>query len=337
MGQYDPQVRVGTSGTGAALGRNYATNAATAGRVLTSQGDDLPPVWATPAPGVLPVSRVLFVDAVNSPGATADGTLAAPYPTLQAAINATVVRGWHEVQLQIAMATYPDPVAIPSTIWNISLVGWNAGTVPIDPVPVLGGDITFTTGGGLANGLQIVDCIVTAAHIATAQRAQDMFVSLVRTNCAATITAENLELSQTESTQHGAVTGQTTLVTHWDGYSWAASLKTGTAYSPPGYSREFLDAGHDVYSRSLTINGLAIGATGFVTMAVSTGAFVRAGDHAQVRVNDPAIQDFICGIHGVGPGSVTCWITNLSRVSTNFAEGIQLLIHHNDMIAEPAP
>jgi hypothetical protein len=114
-------------------------------------------------------------------------------------------------------------------------------------------------------------------------------------------------------------------------------LQVAPTIAPPGFTRQFLDAGHDTYNRALTINGLAIGTTGFVTMAVSTGVFVRTEDQAQVKVLDPAIQDFICGVHGVGPGSVTCWITNLSRVSTNFNEAIQLLIHHNDMIAEPAP
>lgn len=331
MGLYDPQMRVGTSGTGTAKAKNYATNAATAGRVLTSQGDELPPLWAAPAGGVRPIARTLVVDAVNF-SATPDGSFGAPYQTCQGAINAAVAGGANFIQLLIAPSTYADPINIPNGI-DVTFHGWDEFASP-----VLGGDITIVGGIGSSNSMQFTNCLITATNITAANPAtQDISLEFHGTFNSANVTGFNVNLFYRWSTQGGNVLANGGLFTSWDGFSWARTLQGGPTIAPPGYGRQFLDAGHDIYSRSLTINGLAIGATGFVTMPISTGAYVRAGDHAQIRVNDPAIQDFICGVHGVGPGSVTAWITNLSRGSTNFAEGIQVLIHHNDMIAEPAP
>ncbi len=333
MGLLDPQMRVGTSGTSPALGRNYATNAATAGRVLTSQGDNLPPIWAAGGGGVKPVERVLFVDQVNF-GAPADGTLGAPFATIQAAINHAAGLLWDVVQLQIATGVYADPVNIPQVINSTSFVSWDPSQAA---GPVLGGDITVTADPLLASIVSIVGCTVSAANITTANPAtQDLTLLLLDTFQGAALNANNLYVEMFHTEQAGNISGTASVFTVWDGFSWARTLQANPVISP-GYSRLFLDAGHDTYNRALAVNGLAIGTTAFVTMAVSTGAFVRTEDQAQVKVVDPAIQDFICGVHGVGPGSVTCWITNLSRVSTNFNEAIQLLIHHNNMVAEPAP
>jgi hypothetical protein len=334
MGLQDPQMRVGTSGTSPALGRNYATNAATAGRVLTSQGDNLPPLWAAPGGGgVKPVERVLFVDAVNF-GAVPDGTLSAPFATIQAAINFAAGLLWDTVQLQLATAVYADPVNIPQVLTYTSLVSWDTSQ---NVGPVLGGDITVTADPLLASVLSIIGCDVSAANIATANPAtQDLTLLLSSTFQGAAVNANNVYIELFHSEHGGNISGTASVFTAWDGWSWARTLQANPVISP-GYSRLFLDAGHDTYNRSLVVNGLAIGNTAFVTMAVSTGAFVRTEDQAQVKVVDPAIQDFICGVHGVGPGSVTCWIRNLSRVSTNFNEAIQILIHHNNMVAEPAP
>lgn len=331
MGLYDPQMRISTSGTGVAKGKNYATNAATAGRVLTSQGDELPPLWAAPPAGVRPIAQTYVVDAVNF-SATPDGTFAAPYQTCQAAINAAVALGLSFIQLLIAPATYADPINIPSGI-DVTFHGWDEFASP-----VLGGDITIVGGIGSSNLMQFTNCLITATNITAANPAtQDISLEFHGTFNSANVTGFNVILTYRWSTQGGNVLANGGLNTSWDGFSWARTLNIDPTIAPPGYARSFFDSGHDIYRRAMTINGLAIGTTGFVTMAISTGAFVRTEDHAQVKVIDPAIQDFICGVHGVGPGSVTVWITNLSRVSTNFNEAVEVLIHHNDMIAEPAP
>lgn len=329
MGLYDPQMRVSTSGTGAALGRNYATNAATAGRVLTSQGDNLAPQWATPAPGVAPIAQTLVVDAVNF-SATPTGTLAAPYQTIQAAINRAVALGWVFVQLLIAPATYADPVAIPLGL-AVTFHGWD----PNAPA-TLGGDITITGGIGSSDAVVFTNCLITAANIAAANPAtQDINLTFDNSFNSAAITTFNALLFYFTSTQGGNITANGGLTISWDGYSWARTLQVAPAIVPAAYTRQFFDAGHDTYRRALVANGVVIGTTVFVDMVVP--AYVRADDLVQIQTVDPSVRDFICGIHGADAGSVVAWITNLSRVSTNFNDAIVLLVHHEAMVAEPPP
>lgn len=328
------RLRVSTSGTGG-VSDDYANGAPTVGQLLTSGGAGNPPTWGAAPAGVRPVNRVLFVDAINSPGVGSTGTLAAPFQTLQQAINQAVVNGWDTVQLQIASATYAAPVAIPVTLTQVSLVGWDDLEVPI-----LGGDITYTTDPlGLTGTLQISKCIVTAANIRTANVAtQSLNVQLRTCSNSAAVAANNLLIDLIGSTQVGNATGTTGLFTLWDDYSWATTLAVAPTFAP-AYSRQFRGSGHDTYARALVANGVplfpAVGSTVFVNMAVP--AYVRADDVAEIIVLDPTIQDFICGVHGTAAGVVTAWITNLSRVSTNFAEAIKLLIHHETMQAEPPP
>ncbi len=320
------RLRVSTSGTGA-LSDDYANGAPTAGLQLTSGGPGLPPTWGPS--GAALVNRVLFVDAVNSPGLTANGTLAAPYATIQQAINHAVALGWTEVQVQLAFATYADAVAIPATLFSTSIVGWNpVGPTAADPVPIIGGDITLTTGGGLSNGIHLANCWVTAANIHTSNRGEDMFVSLVRTICAATITAENLEIEQSDSNVTGDVTGQSSLIARFDGPSWAASVNAGNLYSPAGYTRTFADTGANVAFFDLTANGVAIGTTVFVAVAE---ADTRAGDFAVLQKVAPVAVDYLAGFDHTAAGQLFFWLTNLSRASTNFAEPCSVLIFHQTM------
>ena len=322
------RLRVSTSGT-AANSEDYANGTPTAGRILYSGGAGAAPTWAAPPAGVAPIAQTLVVDAVNF-SATPDGTLAAPYQTPQQAITRAVALGWTFVQILLAPGTYAGAIAIPNGL-AVTFHGWDADTPTL-----LGGDITITGGVGSFDLVAFSNIQITAANIATAAPNQDIGLQFHNCANAAIVAGFNVYIWLNESSQDGnVIAGGGTLISY-DGFSWARTLQSNPVL-PAGYTRQFLDAGHDVYARALAINGLAIGATGFVTMAVSTGAFVRTADQASVKVVDPAVQDFICGVHGVGVGTVTCWITNLSRVSTNFNEAIELLIHHADMIPEPAP
>lgn len=278
------------------------------------------------------IHQTLFVDAVNF-AAAGDGSLMKPFQTLQAAINYAVAQAWTAVQLLIAPATYAAAVAVPDGL-AVVFQGWDncqqAGQV------VLGGDITVVGGVGSNGTVGFSNVVITAATISTVNPAtQDMWVSLQNTFCSAQIIAFNLTIEAKQSTIGADATANGGCTMRWDGASWAYTLQT-TPVFPPGTNHLFFDAGHDTYQRSLTVNGVAIGTTAFVPMAVPT--LVGQNDRVAIQVDDPAVQDFICGIHGVGvAGTVTAWITNLSRVSTNFNEAISLLIHHEQMVAEPAP
>lgn len=321
------RLRVSTSGT-AARSDDYADGVATAGRLLTSGGPGAVPTWAAPVAGVAPVAQTFFVDAVNF-AAVPTGTLGAPYQTLQQAINQAVANAWTFVQIIIAPATYIDPVAIPVGL-QIAFAGWSQNAPAI-----LSGDVTIVGGIGSSDQVTFENCVILAANITAADPlTQDIDLNFYASECFAAISGFNILCDWRASTQGGNINAGGGLTTSWDDWSWSHTLNSAPVFTVAGaYNRNFWGSGHDTFPTTLTINGLAIGATGFVDLVVP--AYTRIDDRAQIQVDDPAVRDFTCGVHGVAAGIVTAWITNLSRVSTNFADDVLLTIHHEDMIEEP--
>lgn len=277
------------------------------------------------------VTGVLFVDRALGT-ATGNGSLGAPYQTIQQAVTAAVALLLVEVVIKAAPGVYDGVVVIPNTL-SVSVVGWG----PVEDTFGLGntqltGDITLTGGGRL----QLAWLAAYMTTITTSAPLVDtLSVSMTQCDASPALVAGNVALSLNMTQHAGDVLGAITVSVETDDYSWRWIVSYGATYSP-GYTRTFFGAGHGVFSTNLSLNGLAIGTTGFDTLAV--GTHVRGGDRAAIQVVDPAVQDFICGIHGVGAGgAVTVWITNLSRVSTNFADAIVLTYHHQTMILEPGP
>jgi len=324
-------MRVSCEGTKARC-KNYSDTPATAGLVLTATGEDGYPAWAAPpappAGADVVVSNIMFVDA-GAVALGANGSLSHPFTTIQPAIAAMVAAGWIAGTIRLATATYIDPVAIPIGL-AVSFEGWD------EQAPVLlSGDITITGGIGSSDQVSFTNCTILAANITTADPlTQDMLLVFKNSFNSAAISAFNANLFYLRSTQGGPITA-TGLTISWDGYSWARTLQVAPAIIPAAYTRQFFDAGHDTYQRSLTVAAVAIGTTAFQTMVVPD--YVRADDYVSMQVMDPTIVDFICGVHGVGAGTVTVWLTNLSRASTDFDEAILLLVHHEAMVAEPPP
>lgn len=328
----NPLLRVATSGAEAKC-KNYSQSPATPGFVLTATGEETHPVWsAPPAPFAgAAVAQTLFVDAVNF-SATPTGTLAAPFQTIQAAVNRAVANGWTQVQIIVAPSTYADPIAIPLALEMVIIEGWGPATFLLGTI--IGGDITYTSlPGGWAN-LILRNVNITAANIATADPlTQDIVVQMLDVVCAAAVSAFNIQLGMIQTYQNGNVTAGGGLTVEFDGYSWQRHLLAAPVFSAGGlYNKGFTDAGHDTYQRNLTVAAVAIGTTAFQAMAVP--AYVQAGDRVSIQVQDPSVRDFICGVHGVDAASVVVWLTNLSRVSTDFDEPISLLVHHEQMISE---
>jgi hypothetical protein len=321
MGLNDPQVRVGTSGSSPALARNYSLGAAVAGHVFTSSGPD-----------TLPVNEVLFVDSVNSPGATSDGTLAAPYATIQAAVNRAMVLALPRVQIQIAPGNYAGAIAIPEALTYCALVGWGPSD---DGLTTISGDITAVTSIGSSNRIALINLWMMGDNIAADLATHDLTLDLWNVVSVANITAFNTTIDFRDCNQSGDITCGGGFTTNWDGISWSWRVRQNFMITVAGvYSREFYDTGANEYFYNLTINGLAIGATGFVDIAIPD---VRSGDYGVVQVRSPPEDDFITGFHSSTAGSMKFWITNLSRVSTNFGELCRVLIFHGGMAIQPPP
>lgn len=330
MGVNDPRVRAGTSGTSPAQGRHYAANAATVGHVFTAQGDDVPPIWAPGGgAGVVPINRTLVVDSVNF-SATPTGTFAAPFQTAQAAINYAVLQAWPQVQLLMAPGTYPGAISIPITL-GVVFHGWDE----LAP-PVLSGDITIAGDIGVWTSVVFTNCDITAATITSGNPAnQDLDLTFKHTANAANILGNNVTLLYAHSSQSGNITASGLMWIIYDGWSWSEVVSYNPLIAPIDYNRLFSDDGHDVIPETLTTLGLAVGDVAFIDVPASV--LLRAGDHASVRVDDPAIRDFICGVHGTTAGTITVWLRNLNRVVGDFNEPVQFVIHHNDMNWEPVP
>ncbi len=273
------------------------------------------------------ITRVLRVDGtLGAP--TGDGSLGAPFATLQQAITYAAGLGIFNVQLLVAPGIYPGAVAIP--IWLATTIsGYDECE---GDVPVLSGNITFTFLGG--GSLRFSNVLITATSIDVGTETLD--IRFVNTVCAAELIGGSFDVHWDHSQQTGDIVVMLGLNTWWDGYSWSRTLATPPLFmSNMGYNRVFRDAGHSIRQTNLTVNGVAIGTTAFVGIAVPN--YVRDDDIVQIQTLNPLIQDFICGVHGVNAGLVVVWITNLSRVSTNFDEVVFLTVHHIAMTGIPGP
>jgi hypothetical protein len=276
------------------------------------------------------VAQTLFVDAVNF-SATPTGTLQAPFQTIQAAVNQAVANAWTQVQIMVAPSTYADPIAIPLALEMVIIQGWGPATFLLGTI--IGGDITYTSLAAGWGNLILRNLNVTALNIATANPlVEDLYVQLDHCESAAAIAAFNLDLALWHSNQTGTATAGGALSVEFDGYSWSRHVQATPAFVGAGsYTRNFFDDGHDVVPVTATVNGVGIGTTAFLDFAAP---LVLVNDHVTCRVTNPAARDFIIGGHCCTAGQATIWLTNLSRVSTNFADDIELLIHHNGMQQE---
>jgi hypothetical protein len=293
--------------------------------------------WRWGAGGItstsVPVAQTLFVDAINF-SATATGNFGSPFRTIQQAITQAVTNGWTAVQIMAAPATYADPIAIPLALELVIIQGWGPPTFLVGTI--IGGDITYASiAGGWAN-LHLRDVNVTAANITVLNPGEDLYVSLENCECAAAIAAFNLDLALWDTNQTGAATAGGGLSVEFDGYSWARHVQATPPFTAVGiYGRNFFDAGHDTYQTALTSLAVpvfpAAGSTVFETFAVP---LVTEQDHVSTIAISPAATDFIIGGHTCTAGNVTIWLTNLSRVAGNFADDIELLIHHHGMQEE---
>ncbi|MFA5053622.1 MAG: hypothetical protein WC565_06175 [Parcubacteria group bacterium] len=281
------------------------------------------------------IYQTLFVDAMNAPASGADGSLLRPFQTLQAAINYAVAQAWTAVELLIAPATYAAAVAVPDAL-AVTFQGWDncqqAGQV------ILGGDITVVGGVGSNGIVGFSNVVITAATIATVNPAtQDLWVSLHNTFCSAQIIGFNVTTESKQSTIGADVTANGGLTMRWDGASWAYTLQVAPALISAGaLNHLYFDAGHDTYRANVAVN-TAIGTTAFVDVNL-TPWLSSVQDRVTLQMGNPAVMDLLIGVHGVtNPGIVKCWVTNLSRVSGIFDEDCLFLIHHEQMVAEPAP
>ena len=271
------------------------------------------------------ITRVLRVDGTLGT-AGGDGSLGNPFATIPQAVASAVTRGWGNVQLFIAPGTYPASVVVPISL-QLICSGYDSTGVDM---PVLSGAFSFSGAG--AGTLGFTDCLVSAPTIDAG--VQDLFLIAWRSIISSAVTGANLTCEWHDSIQSGNVTAAAILTTLFDGPGWAKTLDVDPTFlAGTVYGRTFSDAGHDVVTANVTRNGLAIGSSDFVNVGLPN--FVRADDRVQLQVDDPTVQDFRVELHGVTANTAVVYLTNLSRVSTNFDEPCLFTVHHQLMFTEP--
>lgn len=271
------------------------------------------------------ITRVLRVDGTLG-AASGDGSLGNPFATPQQAVTNAVTRGWNNVQLLIAPGTYATALVIPIAL-QVICSGYDQTGVDM---PVLSGAISFTGAGEGTVGF--TDVLVSAPTIDAG--AQDLFLIAWRSIITSDVTGANITCEWHDSVQSGNVTAAAVLTTFFDGPAWAKTIDVNPTFlAGTLFSRTFSDAGHDVVTANVLRAGLAIGASAFVDVPLPT--FVRADDRVALQVEDPTVQDFRVELHGVSAATATVYLTNLSRVSTNFDEPCLFTVHHQLMFTEP--
>jgi hypothetical protein len=294
--------------------------------------------------GATAVTKVLFVDAlIGALTPTKDGSIGAPFATVQQAVDWTVAHpalGGDPI-VMIAPGTYVDPIAIPIACAGIILQGWanvDAVNAPTD-VPNLAGNIIITGGVGDPTPVHFANLFLGGTTIASNNTATiDLLVDF--RNCfiaVTTIEAFNIDitLNQTDCAAAIAATGAGDVGLTSDGYSWANIVRNAITITPSSYFRRFSDTGADQLNVTFSGTGIAIGATA-VCPVVYGGA--RVGEFAIAAVGGitPA-TDFYLTFHHCEADLVVFMLTNVSRVSTNFAEAGSVAIFHAGMASPPVP
>lgn len=201
---------------------------------LSASGQFLPPASG----GTLtPLSSVLFVDGGNTASGTPDGSIANPFLTIQAAIDASAAL--LQVTIYVAPGTYAEAPIISEPAQVVNLVGMTSdlgffGTE--DPTPLEHDPVTITgliTGSGAPLGLAELTCL------AVLNNAGDVQLRNVRlTNNGVNCTCANVDAWTNRS-----------------GWRLRASVDTGTITSD-GYDLAQFNANNVVCNRS-KVTGLS--------------------------------------------------------------------------------
>jgi hypothetical protein len=103
-----------------------------------------------------------------------------------------------------------------------------------------------------------------------------------------------------------------------------AVIATQRGASAPGRWVGFTSPSASIFSGTLAVNGLAIGSTATLAIAVPSAV---AADFAIPNMSGNA-DDYSVTFHRIFPGSVEFRLRNDSRASTNFDEDITFLLFH---------
>jgi hypothetical protein len=299
-------------------------------RVTSDNGGPLEMRVVPPGGGSDPieVTRVLFVDSgVGGVGAT--GALNQPYATITEAIADAVASLATSVVIKIAPGTYAEEIIIPpSSLTAVSFDGWTSAgpAVENDSLPVLSGGIVVQASPAPPDSPTVLLSNLLFTSTISSASLTDLVVVLHNVRATGSIQGATLYLYSTVSDIAGIVGGSDDTFLFLDGYTWGRLVANATAVS--NAAKEFFDHGCDVCPASLSVTGLAIGASQEVSFPHPV---TRNDEYAIItKTNIPAV-DYTLTFSHTETDAVHAIITNLSRVSTNFDDTVATLVFHGTM------
>jgi hypothetical protein len=277
------------------------------------------------------VNHTYFVDASHTSDSVHTGSLTFPFLTLQAAINAAVASGLSTVTIFVAPGTYIENPVIPIniTLGKLIFTGWaNYTTIDATPETNLGGNIT--NNAPTVTMLSFVNLFLGGTTIQPTNPATDLLM-LRFDHCQVTaaINAGEVDIAATSTKFFGNITGAVTTAIGFDGYTWAQIINTAAVILPATYTRQFYDTGSDVNLVNATVQGVAIGTWGDVSINFP-GA--REGELAIAGLQtDNTSSDFVLVFVCTQNDTVRFKLFNISRLSHDFDEPIICEVFHSNM------
>jgi hypothetical protein len=329
-------MRVSCEGTKAKC-KNYSDSPATAGLVLTSTGEEGFPVWAGAVGADLFVTKVVFVDA-GAVALGANGSLSRPWLTINAAIADVIARNWNSAIIMIAPGTYAENVVVPdnATLTDLVFQAWNLGmtaTWGAEDLPILSGSCTIT--GSLVGTIETAFAgLHLAGNISSGGVSGDfqLVVSFDRCRIDGDILGTDVDVSMRECDTRGAtINGDTNLQIHVDSTSWRGLIDNAVNLLPIDYTREFYGVGCDIWDQVIDVQGVAIGTYSLLVFDVSTARETEYCIATKTTIGGGVEAEFSLTFSHTDLGHAYFQLLNISRVSTNFNDEIQLVIFHNGM------
>jgi hypothetical protein len=316
--------------------QKYSTETASPPDVIpTILGAGVPGRWSNRISSNVRVNGVYFVDLRYAPGIAADrnGSMNAPFLTLQEAFDAAVANGLDDVIVMVAPGRYSGAVLIPM-LDHVTVSGWANAAHSFVETTHIDGAIEIVGGVGSSFPCEFTNVFVDSPTITADAANHDLDLYFVNAHCTSSISGANVGVSLIDSDNFGDITGTTSLSIACDGYSWSTIVRLSVALSPANYSREFYDTAADYFVTTLTQDGIAIGTTTLVDVAVPG---VRAGEFAIGSAIDAVATDYAFSFHHTTDGHVFFQVTNIGRVSTDFNEAFNVAVLHMNMAQVPAP
>ena len=285
-------------------------------------------------------TNVIYVDEYGAPVSGQDGSLAAPFASIQQAVTKGralmsaaqgLARG--ACIIMVAPGFYTDDVAVPAPpadtdfpIGSYVIQAWSQASARYNlALPRITGNFTVAARADHESSALCLTSLALLGTFSAVNKTADRLYCPLR-NCYDLASYEAAILTLTfEDCERGAndIIGHTSVILETDGATWASGLNVNTI-TTPSLNRSFYDTGVDNRTVNLAVHGLAVGSSALATLNYPTAA---VGDWA-IWQSFTSPADYTMNFVGCNAGEAVFRITNVSRVSGTFEDDGKVLLLH---------